>query len=239
MTNHPAPIILALDLPTQEHALQWVRLLREEIPIFKIGMQLFYRYGPDIAKRIRDEGVELFLDLKLHDIPHTVARACESLLELQARFLTIHISGGKRMLQAALEVTSHSATQLIGVTALTSLDQEEFDALYPDTRQTPSEWGIHLAEVAQEVGLPGIVCSAQENRLIRSSLGNRLCLINPGIRPQGSDLQDQKRAVTPVEAIQAGADYLVIGRPILQAGKPKEMVREMIESIDYAIGLSP
>jgi orotidine-5'-phosphate decarboxylase len=236
--NHRNPIILALDVPDKEQALLWVRKLHQEIRIFKIGMQLFYQEGPDIVRRIQDEGGAVFLDLKLHDIPNTVARACESLLPLHAELLTIHVSGGPAMLEAAQKVVTGSETKLLGITALTSLDEAALKAVYPELTQTPSDWAVHLAGVAQQAGLYGVVCSAQENITIRDKTDNTLCLVNPGIRPSGSALQDQKRAVTPLAAIQSGANYLVIGRPLLEAQDPVALVRELLKEIDHAVGLS-
>lgn len=233
-----SPIILALDVPSQELALHWVRQLQGQITVFKVGMQLFYQYGPEIVHRIRDEGAEVFLDLKLHDIPNTVARACESLLPLQAKFLTVHISGGHAMLEAAQSVMQGTSTHLLGITALTSLNEETLKAVYPGMEHTPSEWALHLAVIAKATGLYGIVCSAQENTLIRQNLGTKLCLVNPGIRPAGTATQDQKRVMTPKAAIQSGGNYLVVGRPILQAEDPQGLVTSMLKDSGHAVGLS-
>lgn len=237
MNAPSSPIILALDVPTPEEALQWVRQLHADVSIFKIGMQLFYRYGPEIVRRIQGEGGQVFLDLKLHDIPNTVAKACESLLPLEVALLTVHISGGPAMLEAAQRVVQGSPTRLLGITALTSLDESTMHAVFPTMSHTPSQWALHLASVAQQVGLYGIVCSAQENRCIRTQLGSGLCLVNPGIRPASADVQDQKRVCSPAEAMQAGSNYLVIGRPILQAADPKAMVRQILAEMGHAAGL--
>jgi orotidine-5'-phosphate decarboxylase len=233
-----SPLILALDVPTQDLALHWVRQVRDEISVFKIGMQLFYRFGPEIVRAIQDEGGEIFLDLKLHDIPNTVARACESLLDLNVKFVTVHISGGMTMLREAQSVVAGSNTKLLGITALTSIDQETLNRICPDMPFNPSNWALHLANVAQDAGIFGVVCSAQENRFIRERLGDTLCLVNPGIRPAGADVQDQKRVVTPKAAMESGANYLVIGRPILQAEDPKVVVRQIQEEMSYAARLS-
>lgn len=232
-------MILALDVPDREQALAWVKRLSPQISIFKVGMQLFYRYGPEIVSQVQDAGGAVFLDLKLHDIPNTVAKACESLIPLKAAFLTVHTTGGPAMLKAAQDVVSGSDTQLLGVTALTSIDQPTMEMLYPGLQaQSPSDWAVHLAKIADDVGLYGIVCSAQENTLIRQHVGSRLCLVNPGIRPQGSEVQDQKRVMTPQRAIQNGANYLVIGRPILQADDPEAMVESILRETRDAVGLS-
>jgi orotidine-5'-phosphate decarboxylase len=233
-----APLILALDVSSKEEALRWVRLLRNDISVFKVGMQLFYQEGPQIVRRIQDEGGEVFLDLKLHDIPNTVGHACMSLASLNAMFLTIHTSGGLAMMEAAQAAMQDSNTKLLGITALTSLDQETLKAVYPDLRQSPAEWALHLAKLANQAGLYGVVCSAQENPTMRKHLGTSFCLVNPGIRPEGAAVQDQKRIVTPKEAMQSGANYLVVGRPILKAPDPQAMVAELLQEIGHAIGLS-
>lgn len=235
--NQSNPIIVALDVPSATEAVAWVRRLHSRAGLFKVGMQLFYREGPEIVRRIQDEGGQVFLDLKLHDIPNTVARACESLLPLEAALLTVHTSGGLAMLEAAQQTVSGSPTRLLGVTALTSLDEASLQTVYPGTAQTPSQWAVHLAGLAQQAGLYGVVCSARENRDIRHKTGDTLCLVNPGIRPAGDKLHDQKRAVTPGEAMQAGASLLVIGRPILEAPSPEEAIERILQEIAHAAGL--
>lgn len=238
MTHSIKPVILALDVPTANEAVAMVRLLKNEISIFKVGMQLFYRYGPDIVRHIKDEGGEVFLDLKLHDIPNTVSNACKSILHLDVRFLTVHTSGGSAMLEAASSVLHGSKTFLIGVTVLTSLDIKDLQDVYPGIKLTPSELALHLAQLAAGAGLNGIVCSAQENSMMRQNLGNDFCLINPGIRPLGTNAHDQSRVLSPEEAIKTGGNYLVIGRPILQATDPRKTTVEILETIGYASGLS-
>lgn len=237
--NQPlSPIILALDVPTQDLALHWVKTLRGRVTIFKVGMQLFYRYGPDIVRRVQDAGGQVFLDLKLHDIPNTVARACESILDLNVTFLTLHISGGYSMLEEAQQVVENSSTRLLGITALTSLDSESLQAVYPDLQQSPSEWALHLVGLARQAGLYGVVCSAAENRSIRQQYGSQLRLINPGIRPSGTDIHDQKRVLSPREAMAAGANFLVMGRPILQAPNPEALVESILQEVHDEVGLS-
>ncbi len=239
MNTSPSPIILALDVPTQDQAFAWVHRLYPRITIFKVGMQLFYRYGPDLVTEIRNMGADIFLDLKLHDIPNTVAKACESILPLDVRFLTVHLSGGFEMLSAAQSVIFESRTQLLGVTALTSLNDDALKAIYPDFSITASQWAIHLSELALKAGLAGVVCSAQEDAMIRQQCGKDFIMVNPGIRPSGSARQDQQRVMTPRQAMEAGADYLVIGRPILEAEDPEAMAMQIQEEIQLAAGLSP
>jgi len=235
----PNPIILALDVPDQQTALQWVRQTQSQVGMFKIGMQLFYQEGPDVVRAIRDAGGEVFLDLKLHDIPHTVARACESVQSLGARLLTVHTSGGCEMLQAAQSVVAGSSLNLLGVTALTSLDAQAIGEVYPGMTETPAEWGVNLAGLAAQTGLYGIVCSAQENPQMRAAYGANLALVNPGIRPAGSDVGDQKRVVTPAKAMASGATYLVVGRPVLNAADPVAVLAALNQEIADALRVSP
>ncbi len=232
-----SPIILALDLPTAGTAIPWVKQFCGKIDIFKVGMQLFYKEGPEIIRQIQAEGGSVFLDLKLHDIPNTVAKACESIAVLNPSFLTIHVSGGSAMLKAAQGMIQETSTKLLGITALTSLDTLALQEVYPELSNTPSPWGLHLATIAQQNGLFGIVCSAQENPAMRKQLDNQFCLVNPGIRPKGSPTQDQKRVMTPAEAITAGANYLVMGRPILESADPQGMVEKLLEEVRHAAGL--
>jgi orotidine-5'-phosphate decarboxylase len=236
--NTPAKIILALDIPSAEEALHWAHRLGGEVDVFKIGMQLFYQAGPDIVRTIKAMGVPIFLDLKLHDIPNTVAKACESLVPLEVDYLTLHLSGGRPMLEAAQKAVSGSALKLLGITALTSMDTATLCEIYPGTEMTPSQWAVHLAGFAQQCGLYGIVCSAQENTAMHQAWGDTLKRINPGIRPAGAAAQDQKRIMTPQAAVEQGANYLVIGRPILEATDPVGQVRQIKDSIAHAAGLS-
>lgn len=239
----PNPIILALDVPDQQTALQWVKQTQSQVGMYKIGMQLFYQEGPNVVRAIRDAGGEVFLDLKLHDIPHTVARACDSVLSLGARLLTVHTSGGREMLQAAQSVVAGSSLNLLGVTALTSLDSQAIGEVYPGMNQTAAQWGVCLAGLAAQTGLYGIVCSAQENAQMRGAYGPNLALVNPGIRPVGSDVGDQKRVVTPGQAMASGATYLVVGRPILNAPDPQAVLaalnQEISQEIADALRVSP
>ncbi len=233
------PIILALDVPTMSEALAWVQKTRHQIQAYKIGMQLFYRYGPEIVRRVQEEGSDIFLDLKLHDIPNTVAHAVESILLLNVQLLTVHLSGGRTMLQAAQNVVTGSDLRLLGVSALTSMDANTLQEVFPGSGNiSPSDWALDLAGLAVDVGLYGLVCSAQENQGVQSRYGQKLALVNPGIRPAGTDHQDQKRVMTPELAMASGASYLVIGRPILQARDPLQVIGQIREEIAHAVGLS-
>lgn len=234
----PNPIILALDVPNRQVALDWVIKTRHAVGMVKVGMQLFYQEGPDVVRAIKDQGVDVFLDLKLHDIPHTVARACESVLSLGASLLTVHTSGGAPMLKEAQSVVEGSSLKLLGVTALTSLDAQTIAEVYPNMTETPGDWGVHLAGIASRAGLYGIVCSAQENAAMRWAYGDSLALVNPGIRPSGTDIGDQKRVVTPKDAIQSGANYLVIGRPVLASPNPMAVLETLNAEIADALRVS-
>lgn len=231
--SRSSPIIVALDVPTAREALDWSHRLAGRVAMVKVGMQLFYAEGPDLVRRIHDQGVGVFLDLKLHDIPNTVASACRSLMAIQPELLTVHISGGLDMLEAAQSVVSGSNTQLLGITALTSLDQTHVSRLLMRDAEgteisipeiSPAQWATHLAGLAKESGLFGIVCSAQENTAIRAKLGDQLALVNPGIRLPEGDVGDQKRVASPGRAIEDGAHYLVVGRPILTAADPLAVI---------------
>lgn len=238
--SQPAnPIILALDVPDGATALDWVEQTQGLVGMYKVGMQLFYKEGPEIVRAIRERGGEVFLDLKLHDIPHTVAKACESVLSLGASLLTVHTSGGRKMLEAAQSVVSGSSLRLLGVTALTSLDTQAVREVYPQFTGEASQWGVHLAGLASQSGLYGIVCSAQENAAMRGVYGPRLAFVNPGIRPAGADVGDQKRVVTPAQAVASGATYLVIGRPVLAAANPQSVLKAIQEELTHALRVSP
>lgn len=215
MNPSERPLILALDLDDPTSALTLAKELREWIGVYKIGLQLFTRGGPDLIRAFVDQGHEVFLDLKFHDIPNTVHRAVQAAAALQVRFLTVHASGGSEMLTAAVEAAAGSRTQILAVTVLTSLDDDGLREIGFD--HTVSGQVVHLARLAHESGVPGLVCSPQELELIRSEISDPLVLVTPGIRPATDPVDDQKRTLSAREAILRGANYLVVGRPILQA----------------------
>lgn len=223
----PGQIILALDLDSPDDALAWVDRFGPRIGCYKIGLQLFSRTGPQFVREVRDRGVEVFLDLKLHDIPNTVAKAVESLLLLSPKFLTIHTLGGPSMIQAALAAAAPApATTLLGVTVLTSLGDEEISALGFD--HTASGQAVHLARLGVAAGLRGLVCSPLEAPFLRPQLGPDIALITPGVRPAGADAGDQTRIATPRRALEDGATHLVIGRPILAAPDPEAALHAIL-----------
>ena len=211
-------IIVALDYDEAEQALRLASQIKDYLRFFKVGSQLFTREGPDFIRRLRGLGVDVFLDLKFHDIPETVRKAVRSAAALDVRFLTIHTSGGPAMIEAALKGAEGTGTTVLGVTVLTSMDEASLRATGQE--RTPAEQVLFLAEMAQKSGLKGLVCSPLEIVPIRAKLGNDLLLITPGIR-SGTDAKgDQKRTLSAEEALRLGASHLVVGRPITEASDP-------------------
>ena len=213
------PIIAALDVPTANEALTLAKAIAPAVGAFKIGKELFVAEGPDIVRRVRDTGAAVFLDLKFHDIPNTVAKAVTSAAHQDVQMLTVHASGGTAMLRAAQEAAGGNGPLVLGVTVLTSMDQQDLNEL--GIQKTPAEQVRHLAQLAAAAGLRGLVCSPQEIAPLRQVLPAEVQLVTPGIRPAGSASGDQKRVMTPADAITAGADWLVIGRPIYAAENPR------------------
>jgi orotidine-5'-phosphate decarboxylase len=230
------PIIAALDVPTAEQALKLVEQVAPAVGAFKIGSELFTAAGPDIVKKIRATGASVFLDLKFHDIPNTVARAVTSAVQLDVQMLTVHTSGGFEMLKAAEQAAEEVAWKLgripplvLGVTVLTSLDTGALREIGLDVNV---EYQVRrLATVATRAGLRGLVCSPQEVVKLRQVVSPAMQLITPGIRTGAEKADDQKRTLTPKEAIQAGANWLVIGRPICAAEDPRAAAEKILESL--------
>ena len=225
------PIIAALDVPDAEAALNLARQLAPAVGAFKIGKELFVGAGPDIVRAIRDEGGAVFLDLKFHDIPNTVARAVAAAARLDVAMLTIHTSGGRDMMVAAEAAAQEmdNPPLVLGVTVLTSMDGNDLSEI--GLAEDPAAQVNRLAQLAAEAGLRGLVCSPREISTLRKVLPREVQLVTPGIRPKGSDADDQKRTLTPAEAIAAGADWLVIGRPITAAKDPRAAATEILESL--------
>ena len=222
------PIIVALDVPSTDEALALVHDLASVVGAFKVGKELFVSTGPDIVRAIRDEGGEVFLDLKFHDIPHTVGRAVAAAAQLKVSMLTVHTAGGSEMLRAAQEASGEE-TLVLGVTVLTSMDGADLNAV--GVSDEPSAQVERLGRLAVQSGLGGLVCSPREIGLLRAVLPREVRLVTPGIRPAGSDAGGQKRTLTPPEAIAAGADWLVIGRPITAAENPSEAAEAILADI--------
>ena len=216
-------ILVALDYPNADQALAMARQLDPKVCRVKVGKELFTRCGPSIVESLHALGFDLFLDLKFHDIPNTVAKACAAAAELGVWMVNVHASGGRRMMEAAreaVEVHSGSAqrTKLIAVTVLTSMERSDLVEIGLDL--DPIDQVKRLAALTQKSGLDGVVCSAQEANALRQQAGSDFELITPGIRPANSDQGDQRRIMTPSQAISAGSTYLVVGRPITGAADP-------------------
>lgn len=222
-------IIVALDTDSPEKALSTVGSLSGEVGLFKVGMELFPRGGPELVRTIRNEGYGVFLDLKFHDIPNTVAGAVRSAADLGVRFATVHASGGRAMLAAAAEAAAGTGTTLLAVTVLTSMD----DADLADVGFSlgARDAVLRLADLAVSSGIGGIVCSANEAAAVRARLGKDVVLVTPGVRMPGGEAGDQKRVVTPSEAVARGADYIVVGRPVTRAKDPAAAAREIAEAM--------
>jgi orotidine-5'-phosphate decarboxylase len=213
-------IILALDVPDRATALPLLRKLQGSLPWVKIGMQMFYREGRPFVEEVAGMGFKVFLDLKLHDIPNTVASAVRSVSDLPVHMLTVHASGGGEMLRAAAQAAAEKRPDLLvlGVTVLTSSDQSTLHET--GVPATPEAQVLRLGALAARSGIGGLVCSPLEIAALRRELGAALPLVVPGVRPADAPADDQKRTLTPAEARAAGANYLVIGRPILRAPDP-------------------
>lgn len=228
----PCDLILALDVPTREAAAPLLHSLRGSVRWVKIGLQMFTAYGPDYVRDVAGSGFEVFLDLKLHDIPHTVARAVESIASLPVGMLTLHAAGGREMLAAArtAQEKAKPGLLLLGVTVLTSMDA----AALAETGVPagPEAQVARLARLAADAGLRGLVCSPREVSLLRAQLPADFQLVTPGIRPAGeSGGDDQKRTLTPAEAARAGSNYIVVGRPILKAKDPAAAARAILAEL--------
>ena len=215
--TQPAPIAVALDAPDLETAARWAALVTPHVSTVKVGLELYLRYGPEVVASIRGaSGVKIFLDLKLHDIPVTVTGAARAVARLRPELLTVHAAGGPEVIRAAVE--GAPVTTIAAVTVLTSLNQaalERIGMLGP-----MSDAVRRLAVLAVEAGARGLVCSPQEVAAVRAEVGPDITLITPGVRPVGSSVHDQARTATPEEALRAGANLLVIGRPITGAPDP-------------------
>ncbi|MFT6990579.1 MAG: orotidine-5'-phosphate decarboxylase [Paraglaciecola sp.] len=225
-------IVVALDFDQINMAEDFVDKLEPELCRLKVGKEMFTHFGPDFVTGLVDKNYDVFLDLKFHDIPNTVAKSCQAAADLGVWMVNVHASGGPKMMEYAregLEKYAANRPLLIAVTVLTSMDQQQLTAIGIDS--TPEQQVLKLAKLTHNCGLDGVVCSAQESRLLKSSIAKDFKLITPGIRPEGSAKGDQIRVMTPKQAIQAGSDYLVIGRPITQSADPLKTLIEINHSI--------
>jgi orotidine-5'-phosphate decarboxylase len=226
-----SPVIVAIDYPRPEPALLLLDQLDPQLCRVKVGKEMFTRLGPAFVEKCMHKGFEVFLDLKFHDIPNTVAGACRAAAELGVWMMNVHASGGRRMMQAAREAIDKSAAQplLVAVTILTSLTAEELAEV--GFSGSPADNVGRLAALAHDSGMHGVVCSPREAQLLRDALGDEFLLVTPGVRPAGSATADQRRVTTPAEAVHAGSNYLVIGRPITTAPGPRQALQLIIASL--------
>ena len=224
-------IIVALDAKSEYDALTIVEQLDPTLCRVKVGKELFTHEGPSVVKNLKNKGFEVFLDLKFHDIPNTTAQAVCAAADLGVWMVNVHASGGRKMMETCVErlQAGNYQTQLIAVTVLTSMGREDLRDIGLDIE--PVEQVKRLAKLTQESGLDGVVCSAQEAKILRKMLGADFALVTPGIRPEGSNADDQKRIVTPKQAMQDGSTHLVIGRPITKVENPTEMLKSILASI--------
>lgn len=226
-----SPVVVALDYDNADAALALANRLNPSDCRLKVGKELFTHSGPQVVERIMALGFDVFLDLKFHDIPNTCAKAVQAAAEMGVWMVNVHASGGRRMMDAAAQALSgyNQAPLLIGVTVLTSMEADDLNEL--GVTNTPEQQVMALAKLTQQSGLDGIVCSAQEAKSLRHAMGEEFCLVTPGIRPHGSDANDQRRIVTPKDAVSLGSDYLVIGRPITQAANPAQACADILQSL--------
>ncbi len=227
-----AKVVVALDFDDETKALNFINKVQPSDCALKVGKEMFTHFGPDFVKTLVDKGFNVFLDLKFHDIPNTVAKAVSAAADLGVWMVNVHASGGLKMMEKAKEALipyGEKAPLLIAVTVLTSMSEE--DLLGLGITKSPAEQVLHLASLTQKAGLDGVVCSAQEAQMLKTTLGQSFKLVTPGIRPAGSQVDDQKRIMTPEKAVAIGVDYLVIGRPITQADNPHEVLQMINRSI--------
>jgi orotidine-5'-phosphate decarboxylase len=230
-------IVLALDVDDEREALGLVAELRDSVGMFKVGHQLFTAYGPDIVRRIIGAGGRVFLDLKYHDIPHTVAKASVEAVKLGVSIFNVHALGGLDMMKAAAEAAREAAAKhnlpapvVLAVTILTSMDAPALRRELKISRSLPREVA-HLARLAQRGGMHGVVASPQELRMLRRSARGSFVILTPGVRPAWAGADDQKRTMTPGEAVRAGADYIVVGRPVLRAPDRMAAVEKILDEL--------
>ncbi len=231
MINDKNRIVVALDYPTAREAINLAEQLDPKNCRLKVGKELFTREGPVVVEKLQNKGFDIFLDLKFHDIPHTTAAACAAAADLGVWMVNVHALGGRRMMEAARNAVDKCSHQplLIGVTILTSMAAD--DLLEIGLSDQPANEVARLAGLAKDSGLDGLVCSAHEAAAMQVRFGTDFVLVTPGIRPAGSEKGDQRRIMTPIEALNSGASYLVIGRPISRAAKPAEMLENIVSDI--------
>ncbi|MFZ9143263.1 MAG: orotidine-5'-phosphate decarboxylase [Candidatus Nanopelagicaceae bacterium] len=227
--RNSSQVILALDFSDMASTVEMINLTKEHIGIYKLGLEFYLAHGKSGVKEIQSRftDIEVFLDLKLHDIPNTVAGACRSVADINPKFITVHASGGSKMISAASSALPK--VEITAVTILTSLDQEQMLAM--GLSENIENLTLSLAKNAVNSGARAIVSSPQEVSLLRKHLGEKVTLITPGVRPSGAERDDQERIMTPRQAIDAGADFVVIGRPITKASDPKQAAEAITASL--------
>lgn len=224
-------VIVALDFDSKPHALALADRLDPSLCRLKVGNELFTRAGPALVERLQHLGYQVFLDLKFHDIPNTVAGACRAAADLGVWMMNVHATGGERMMAAAADAVAHSghAPRLVAVTVLTSMDAADLGSV--GLVSDPERLTLDLAALARRSGLDGVVCSAREAPVMRREHGPDWLLVTPGIRPAGTAAGDQRRVMTPGEALAAGSDYLVVGRPVNAADDPAAALRTIVSEL--------
>ncbi|WP_049722550.1 orotidine-5'-phosphate decarboxylase [Gilvimarinus polysaccharolyticus] len=225
-------IVVAMDYQNADDCLRVAHQLSPQLCRLKVGKELFTACGPQLVEQLMTLGFDVFLDLKFHDIPNTTAKAVRTAAELGVWMVNVHASGGRRMMLAAREALTRfqSPPLLIGVTVLTSMDADDLTEI--GIQRSPEQQVLYLADLAKQAGLDGVVCSAREAAALKQACGAGFTLVTPGIRPVSAEQGDQRRVMTPADAIAAGSDYLVIGRPITQAADPMLACREILADID-------
>ena len=231
MANSSSRVIVAMDFDNQQSALQLAEQLDPSQCRLKVGKELFTVAGPQLVKALVERNFDVFLDLKFHDIPNTTAKAVSAAADLGVWMTNVHACGGSRMMEAAQHSLQQSGSEmlLIAVTVLTSMEQSDLQQI--GIQRDPAEQVLHLAQLAKNAGLQGVVCSAQEASSLKAQLGEEFKLVTPGIRLADSAADDQRRIVSPVDAIALGSDYLVIGRPITQSADPLATLNQINQSL--------
>jgi len=228
-------VILPLDYPTAEEALELVDLLGDDADFYKVGLELYTSAGPAVVRKLRGRGKRVFLDLKLHDIPNTVRRAVQAAVALDVELLTVHASGGASMLRAARDAAD-GRVGLLAVTVLTSLTGSEIEEVWGREIHSIRDEVARLAELSVESGVDGVVCSVLEAAWLRRVVPDDFLVVTPGIRPAGADRQDQSRVATPADAVASGSDFLIVGRPVTRAADPRAALAALLAEISSAQG---
>lgn len=231
-----SPVVVALDYDNRDKALAFVDRIDPRDCRLKVGKEMFTLFGPQLVRDLQQRGFDVFLDLKFHDIPNTAAHAVKAAADLGVWMVNVHASGGARMMTAAKEALvpfGNDAPLLIAVTVLTSMEASDLHGL--GINATPAEHAERLAGLTQQCGLDGVVCSAQEAVRFKAAFGQQFKLVTPGIRPQGSEAGDQRRIMTPEQALAAGVDYMVIGRPVTQSADPAQTLRDINASLGLGV----